>query len=93
MMNSRNSITKSGNRTSCFHGVSWQWYTQSKSNIDKIYVCTIKISLQLKLPYLGVGEGVHSVPPLGQGVGKMCTLANKSRVSLTLFYNCMLFNE
>ena len=59
MMNFRKSVRKSGKRTSCFHGLSWQQRKQYKGNIDKkiierssdAYVCAIKISFQLKVPF------------------------------------------
>ena len=32
------SVTKSGKRNSCFHGLSWQQHKQYKCNIDKIFL-------------------------------------------------------
>ena len=57
MMNFRKRVAKSGKRTSCFHGLSWQQRKQYKSNTDKkyferpsdAYVSAVKISFKLTL--------------------------------------------
>ena len=76
MMNFRKSVTKSGKRTYCFHGFSWQQRKRYESNTDKkfferpsdAYVSTAKISFQLKVQEL---DGRFTqLPPLGQDVGQ-----------------------
>ena len=56
MMNFRKSITKSGNRTSHFQGLSRQQRKRYKSNIDKTFLrdpqmYMYPLSFQLKLPF------------------------------------------
>ena len=100
MMNFRKSVTKSGKRTFCFHGLPWQQHKQDKCNIDKNfferpYISTVKISFQLKLllrSYVGRGDSLN--PPWvkvwvrntlgGRGLRKLVSGADPDRVPRVL---------
>ena len=74
-MNFRKRVTKSGKRTSCFYGLSWQQRKQYTSNIGKkvfkrssdTYVSTGNISIEVVVQELG-GGGVTQ-PPFGSRCG------------------------
>ena len=77
MMNFRKSVTKSGKKTFCYNGLSWQQRKQDKSNIDNfferpsdayIYIhCQNFISIEVAVQELG---GRVTQPSLGLGVEK-----------------------
>ena len=76
MINFRKGVKKSGKRTSCFYGLSWQQCKQYESNIEKIFWKTLRcmcihcqnfISTEVAVQELD-GSGGFTQPSLGQCV-------------------------
>ena len=97
MMNLRKSVTKSGKRTSCFDGLSWQQRKQYKSNVNKNFLRDLQMHMYpLSKLYLnwschsGVWRGVHSaLLSLGQGVGQKNV--GRTKFKWTVLKNACMF--